>query len=134
MPLRLTAQEFKRLKGGGVGFLRGKANRGRRWEIELAAQMTEMKIACVRELVFAPDRKFRFDFAILDRMIAIEIDGAVHRIKQRFESDQEKCVLALMLGWRVLHVTPKQVRNGKAIELILQLIAHVDAHTRATGI
>lgn len=124
MPLRLTKLEFQRLKKGGVGYLRlgPGAIGGRRWEQEFEAQLREARLIHVRELVFAPPRKWRFDFAFPAEKIALEIDGAVHRIKSRFNSDREKGNAALMLGWSVLHVTPAQVRSGEALALLCKLI------------
>jgi len=51
----------------------------------------------------------------LYRSIAVEVDGVVHRIKAQFQRDREKHNLALIAGWRVLHVSPDDVRSGKAL-------------------
>lgn len=124
VPLRLTKLEFQRLKRGPVGLLRmgPGAIAGRRWETEFESQLREARIIHVRELVFAPPRKWRFDFAFPAEQIALEIDGAVHRIKSRFNSDRDKGNAALLAGWRVLHVTPAQVRSGEALALLCKLI------------
>ena len=63
------------------------------------------------------NRKHRADLSYPKVKFAIEIDGMVHRIKERHLADMEKNQLYLKLGWRVLHVTPKQSRNGEALEL-----------------
>lgn len=93
---------------------------GRRWEVMLAAQLEGAGIAFEREYRFVPARRFRFDFRI-GTDLAVEIDGAVHRIRARFASDIDKQQLALLHGWRVLRVSPMQVRSGAALRLILLL-------------
>jgi very-short-patch-repair endonuclease len=76
----------------------------------------------VRNHVFLPDRKFQLDFAWPDRKLAIEIDGHVHRIHERFESDLEKHWLALQAGWTVLRIGGRQIRDGRAFEWAEQFL------------
>src|SRR5262245_1384575 len=92
-------------------------HRGKKWEDLFAAQLDAQGIRYVREYRFLPGRRFRFDFALepLYRSIAVEVDGVVHRIKAQFQRDREKHNLALIAGWRVLHVSPDDVRSGKAL-------------------
>jgi very-short-patch-repair endonuclease len=135
MPLRLTRFEYERLLARRKNAVcktasqRGDqkktafVNPGRRWEIELAAQLDDAGLTGYRrEYRFLEDRRFRFDFAWVPLHFAVEVDGAVHRIKKRYQGDQEKGQLALLGSWRVLHVTPLQVRNGEAISLVKKLI------------
>jgi len=75
-----------------------------------------------REYVFAPDRKWRMDFAWPRLMLAVEVDGEVHRISERFHADIEKHARALLLGWTVLRVGGREVRNGLAIHWLKALI------------
>lgn len=121
---RLTRAEFKRLQERRVTGVKRITSTltGKRWEDEFAAQLEDAGIAYRREYRFVPGRKFRFDFAFPDRQIAVEIDGAVHRIKVRFHSDREKGNLAILHGWRVLHVGPDAVRDGRALEILRQLV------------
>lgn len=67
-------------------------------------------------------RKFRMDFAWPDRMIALEVDGAVHRIKGTFKASFERDYLLKLYGWTVLHVGGDEVRNGKALQWITNLL------------
>jgi len=90
---------------------------GRRWEDAFAAQMHAAGIDYVREFQFVVGRRFRFDFAFPSRLLAVEIDGAVHRIRNRFTSDREKGNFAVLGGWRVLHFAPAQVKDGSALSL-----------------
>jgi very-short-patch-repair endonuclease len=109
-----------------------KEPRGRRWEDMLAMQLDEAGIAYVREYQFVPARRFRFDFRVgLD--LAVEIDGAVHRIKGRFHSDIDKHQLALLHGFRVLRVSPMQVRSGSALNLIRLLQLSGRHHLQASA-
>lgn len=64
-----------------------------------------------REVVFHPERKWRFDYAWPALMIALEVEGAVwiegrHTRGSGFLKDMEKYNAAAVLGWRVLRCTP----------------------------
>jgi len=93
-----------------------------------AVQLLEMdlraaEIVYVREYQFAKPRRWRFDFAIPGRKIAIEVDGATwtggrHTSGSGFTKDMEKFNEAGLLGWRIFRVTPQQVKNGQAIVLL----------------
>lgn len=74
----------------------------------------------VREWTFAPGRRWRFDLAWPDRMLAVEVDGGTwiggrHTSGVGFEADCVKLNEALCLGWRVLRVTPRHVESGDAL-------------------
>lgn len=68
-------------------------------------------------------RGWRFDLCWPSERAAVEVDGAVHRIKRRFAADIPKSQAALRLGYRVLRVTPADVRSGRALELVRELLA-----------
>ena len=79
------------------------------------------------EYRFHPVRKWRFDLAFVPDRIAIEIDGGVfvqgrHSRGAGVESDCEKYAEAMLLGWRVLRVTPRMVKDGRAVTWIQQLL------------
>jgi very-short-patch-repair endonuclease len=71
-----------------------------------------------REFKFLANRKFRFDFAWPSLGVAAEVDGVVHRIKDRFARDREKGNLAVLHNWRVLHFAPAQIKTGEALKTI----------------
>ncbi len=80
--------------------------------------------APAREFKFHPMRKWRFDFALPDLLIAAEIEGGIWRGKagrhtspQGFIADCEKYNEAQMMGWMVLRFTTQQVSNGYALEV-----------------
>lgn len=66
----------------------------------------------IEELQFDNIRKFRFDWAIPDKMIAIEYEGVFskksrHTTITGYTNDCTKYNLALRNGWRVLRYTAK---------------------------
>ena len=72
--------------------------------------------AYVEELEFHPNRKFRFDWAIPDLMIAIEYEGIFskksgHTTISGYTKDCEKYNSAQLLGWKVLRYTAKNYKN-----------------------
>jgi very-short-patch-repair endonuclease len=59
----------------------------------------------VRELRFAPPRRWRFDWAWPAALVAVEIDGgqwAANGGRHNSDKDREKLNAAAALGWRVL--------------------------------
>lgn len=80
--------------------------------------------APVLEHTFAPPRRWRFDLAWPDRMVACEVEGSTwapagrHRSAAGFHKDLEKYNAAALLGWRVVRVTTNMVRDGRALEVV----------------
>jgi very-short-patch-repair endonuclease len=79
------------------------------------------------EYRFHQTRKWRFDFAYVPQRIAIEVDGGVfvggrHSRGSGVEDDCEKYAEALVLGWRILRVTPRMVKDGRAVRWTEQLL------------
>ncbi len=77
----------------------------------------------VEEWPFHPRRKWRFDRAWPDRMIAWEIEGlgrrqtpGRHQRPKGYSGDCEKYTEAALLGWMVLRTTTRQVQSGQALE------------------
>lgn len=80
-----------------------------------------------REFKFCEGRKWRFDFAFPERMVAIEIEGATwssgrHSRGSGYEKDLEKYNAATRLGWRLFRYTTGMVTRGDAIRDILSTI------------
>ena len=84
---------------------------------------------------FAPPRKWRFDFAWPELMLALEIEGGVwtmgrHTRGSGFEADCEKYAEASILGWSVLRVTPKMVKDGRVFNWIRRFIDGVGSQKK----
>lgn len=80
-----------------------------------------------KEVQFLRTRKFRFDYAISERKIAIEINGGQwvngrhNRGGKAYEKDLEKLNLAQANGWRVLQYTYEQLAK-REYEIHLQIL------------
>jgi very-short-patch-repair endonuclease len=75
----------------------------------------------VGEYQFHPTRRWKFDFAIVDEKVAIEVDGGIwsggrHSGGAGQIGDMEKGNEAVKLGWRVLHYTPQQIKGPKWLD------------------
>jgi very-short-patch-repair endonuclease len=86
-----------------------------------------------REFKFHPVRKWRFDFALPNQKVAVEFEGGIFLPKARHTSmmgyagDVEKYREAVLLGWKVLRYTAKDlaVKNGeyKVVEDLRKLFS-----------
>jgi very-short-patch-repair endonuclease len=82
----------------------------------------------IPEFKFHDTRKWRFDFALVNEKIAIEIEGGAytngrHTRGKGFIADMEKYNTATILGWKVLRYTPDQFQKYlylRDINLILE--------------
>jgi len=82
----------------------------------------------VLEHRFHPERKWRFDLAWSAQRVAVEVDGGAwvggrHTSGSGFEADCEKLSVAAANGWRVLRITPNQVRSGAGLSWVLAALA-----------
>lgn len=83
----------------------------------------ELGVCLIPEFKFHPTRKWRFDFAIPDLKIAIEIDGGLfiygrHNHAVSMIKDYEKFNSAAALGWVVLKFIPSQLDKVATLDLI----------------
>ena len=74
----------------------------------------------VTEYMFAAaiGRRFRFDYAFLPQLVAVEIDGgqwAQHGGRHNTDADREKLNLAAALGWRVLRFSGAMLKDPEAV-------------------
>ena len=102
-------------------------DRGSEPERALAQELLWLKLpAPVREHRFSSFRRWRFDFAWPEYMLAVEVEGG-HWVGghggERFDQDCEKYNTATTMGWRILRVTPAQVTSGEAIGWIIACLA-----------
>lgn len=75
------------------------------------------------EYRFAPPRRWRFDYAWPVQKVALEIQGGIftrgrHTQGAALLKEYEKLNAAAVGGWRVLFITPKEMRNGAVYRLI----------------
>ncbi len=76
-----------------------------------------------REFLFHRKRKWRFDLAWPDLLIAVEVEGGIwvggrHVRGEGYEADCEKYNEAQLAGWMVLRFTPGMIKRGKAGSVI----------------
>lgn len=96
----------------------------------LAAQMMTAGLPLpIREARFHHVRQWRFDFAWPARRLAVEVEGGEwvrgrHQRPKGFAKDTEKYNAAVALGWRVLRFTGGQVRSGRALATISEVMGN----------
>ena len=76
-----------------------------------------------REHVFHPTRKWRFDFAWPEQLIALEVEGISregtrHQRIGGFKKDIEKYLAANALGWNVIRTDQASVKSGKFLDAV----------------
>lgn len=81
-----------------------------------------------REFHFASPRHWRFDFAWLDRHVAVEVEGGTrsggrHVKAQGYEDDAEKYNAAVERGWALYRFTSAMVTDGRAVALLERVLA-----------
>ena len=109
-------------------------------EEALALQLRAEFIDYEREVMPIEGRRFRFDIAIWQHRILVEVDGGwgwnkraikvngktyipigAHNSRKGSERDREKDHLAIMDGWVVLRFTSAQVKSGYALKTIMKV-------------
>ncbi len=80
-----------------------------------------------REYLFHRKRKWRFDLAWPELLIAVEIEGGIwvggrHVRGEGYEADCEKYTEAQLAGWMVLRFTPGMIKRGNAGEVVEKAI------------
>ena len=80
-----------------------------------------------REYRFHPKRRWRFDFAWPDYMVAVEVEGITqqggrHQRIDGFKKDLEKYEAALLGGWIVYRCDYEMIKKGRAVQTILKLL------------
>jgi len=83
-------------------------------QIELI--LKSLKIPFEPEYKFCKDRKFRFDFCLVEHRLGLEYEGIYggksrHTTVTGYSKDTEKYNLATCEGWRVLRYTSGTVGN-----------------------
>lgn len=89
---------------------------------------SDLHVECVKELRFHPTRRWRFDYAIPDYKIAVEVEGGVwtggrHTSPKGFLSDIEKYNTATVMGWRILRTVPDELVSAKLLMMLRAMIS-----------
>lgn len=84
---------------------------------------SDLNVECVKEFKFHPKRRWRFDYAIPEHRIALEVEGGVwtggrHTRPQGFLGDIEKYNTATLMGWRVFRTTPDDLLKTATLNLL----------------
>ncbi len=82
----------------------------------------------VREHRFHVERRWRFDFAWPDLMIAVECEGhggkkSRHLTYLGYTNDCEKYNEAAIMGWKVLRFTGPMIKSGEALAALERAVA-----------
>lgn len=94
---------------------------------ELALELHGEVLEIVPEHRFHPVRKWRFDIAIPELRIAVEINGGIWNAGRHTRGagqlkDYEKFNAATELGWSVFQYGPNQVRDSSASLQVAQFV------------
>jgi len=128
----ISVEQFKELlkKKPGLGRKTGNGDAAKS-EMEMMLKLAGLNYA--REYIFHDTRKWRFDFCLLDEMIAIEYEGVVseksrHTTIGGFMEDCLKYREAVKCGFKVLRYTAKDYKNmSHDLNVILGRIIHKDS-------
>jgi hypothetical protein len=94
----------------------------------LVAQTTNTE--CIKEYAFHPTRRWRFDYALPEYKVAIEVEGGVwvsgrHINPKGFLGDMEKYNEATRLGWHLIRCTPETQYSTATLDLIKETINNI---------
>ncbi len=98
---------------------------------------SDLHVRCEKEYKFHPTRRWRFDYAIPQFRIAIEIDGGVwtggrHTRPKGYLGDLEKFNAAAAMGWVVLKFTPATQYKSGTFNIIKETISVLKATTKTS--
>lgn len=102
--------------------------RGSKLEISFMVQLIEAGLPePEREYKFHDKRQWRFDFAWVERLVAVEIEGGTFRRSRHtsgigFHNDCEKYNQATRAGWQVYRFDSRMVTDGTAVNYITALM------------
>lgn len=72
---------------------------------------------------FHPTRRWRFDRAWPERMVALELEGGIYRHGWHqsiggYQKDLDKYNAAAIIGWKVIRCSREDVRDGTMVRLL----------------
>jgi hypothetical protein len=100
-------------------------------EYRFAAEYVGLGPGLRERLLWAHMQDWRFDLCWPSQKVACEVDGGGwtggrHSRGVGMESDCAKLSTAVVLGWRVLRVTPKHVKSGQAYTWVCACLSFHD--------
>ncbi len=103
-------------------------------QLRILALASELP-APVRELAFAPPRRWRFDFAWPELSLAVELEGGIwsggrHARGRGIADDAEKYNAAALRGWTVLRYTSDDVGTWVAARAVSAILGERRAAVR----
>ena len=69
----------------------------------------DKKYSIIREYSVFP---YFIDFAFVNQMVAVEVDGSQHLLPERKESDDKKDKLLNNLGWSIVRISEKEIKTN----------------------
>lgn len=101
-----------------------KKKRESRIEIEMELVIKDSGLpAPERHFVYLEDRNYSGDFVWPNRKVAVEVDGGAHKTPGRFGASHERhYLLSVIGGWTIVHVGKTEVRDGRALEWLLNAL------------
>jgi very-short-patch-repair endonuclease len=100
-----------------------------KYDMFTAAVKAALHVECVKEFRFHPIRKWRYDYAILEHKIALEVEGGVwtegrHTRPRGFLGDIEKYNSGTIMGWMILRTTPDRLLTKGTIDMLRLAIVY----------
>jgi very-short-patch-repair endonuclease len=94
-------------------------------EYQFAKQLTPQQLTAIGQV---KPRKWAIDFAFIPARIAVECEGGYaiggrHTSVAGWLGDLEKYNCLTCLGWRLIRVTPRDVKSGAALVWIQRALA-----------
>lgn len=128
-----AADGLAKLRDRGPGTVAYDCEHGRILASPVAAvvpQVTDTRLppGAVAEYRFHARRRWRFDFAWVERLVALEVEGGAwtrgrHTRGAGYVADLEKYSEAAIAGWCVVRCTPDELENGVAMDGVTRALA-----------
>lgn len=104
----------------------------------LDVHMRAVGLSPQAEYRFHPVRRWRFDYAFPELMLAVEVEGGAwtggrHTRGKGFQNDLDKYDEAMRLGWTVYRCSPEMVKQGRAVQTVEILHKLMASRARAFG-
>jgi very-short-patch-repair endonuclease len=71
---------------------------------------------------YLPERQLRADILFPEQKLVVEIQGASHRIRDKWARDIEKAQATILAGFTLLPIATSQVRDGTAVDVVKRVL------------